>query len=271
MAICVNGDSEKPLDSLSILWNSAGKYLFLAGDKIMLITVIGRGHSGTRAMSHTLSESGVFMGNNLNVSGDLLPPDDLYEACRVMAKYVVHIGGLEWDFSRLHTMKIDPAFIRLVESYLSSVQSSTEKIKGWKIPETTLIFPWIVRLFPDIRYIYWIRDPRDNILGAHKTDDLADFGISYDPTDNIFAKRAISWRYQYEIFKATPRPDHLLEVRFEDFVLKQEKTLSLLETYLGFSLARIPVHRESVARWRTSVDLPVLPEISEVLKAFGYA
>ena len=40
----------------------------------MLITVIGRGHSGTRAMSHTLSASGVFMGAPLNVSGDLVPP-----------------------------------------------------------------------------------------------------------------------------------------------------------------------------------------------------
>ncbi len=30
-----------------------------------LVTVIGRGHSGTRAMSHTLSASGVFMGSPL--------------------------------------------------------------------------------------------------------------------------------------------------------------------------------------------------------------
>jgi hypothetical protein len=49
----------------------------------MLITVIGRGHGGTRAMSHTLSASGVDMGAPLNESGDLLPPDDMYEACRV--------------------------------------------------------------------------------------------------------------------------------------------------------------------------------------------
>jgi len=44
----------------------------------MVITVIGRGHSGTRAMSHTLSESGVFMGAKLNKSGDLIPAEDLY-------------------------------------------------------------------------------------------------------------------------------------------------------------------------------------------------
>ena len=58
-----------------------------------LVTVIGRGHSGTRAMSHTLIASGVFMGNLLNRSGDLLPPQDMYDACRVLAKYVEWQGG----------------------------------------------------------------------------------------------------------------------------------------------------------------------------------
>ena len=31
-----------------------------------LITIIGRGHSGTRAISHTLYASGVYMGRLLN-------------------------------------------------------------------------------------------------------------------------------------------------------------------------------------------------------------
>ena len=45
-------------------------------------------------------------------------------------------------------MKIDPRFTKLIESYLSSVLQSPALRKGWKIPETTLIFPWIVRMFP---------------------------------------------------------------------------------------------------------------------------
>ena len=39
-----------------------------------LITIIGRGHSGTRAMSHTLYASGVYMGRTLNRVGDKVPP-----------------------------------------------------------------------------------------------------------------------------------------------------------------------------------------------------
>ena len=54
---------------------------------MQMFTVIGRGHSGTRAMSHTLSQSGVFMGETLNKSGDLIPPQDMYEACRVIGRF----------------------------------------------------------------------------------------------------------------------------------------------------------------------------------------
>ncbi|MBT5830257.1 MAG: hypothetical protein HOH77_08685, partial [Candidatus Latescibacteria bacterium] len=59
-----------------------------------LVTIIGRGHSGTRMISHTLYASGVFMGRTINTSGDKVPPGDLYDACRVMAKYVKWNGDL---------------------------------------------------------------------------------------------------------------------------------------------------------------------------------
>lgn len=218
----------------------------------MLITIIGRGHGGTRAMSHTLSASGVDMGAQLNVSGDLIPPQDLYEACRVMARHVKHLGGLRWDTERLHTMAIDPEFTRLVESYLASVLASDAEHRGWKLPETTLILPWIVRMFPDARYLYWLRDPRDSILGRHLTDDLRDFGIDYDATDDERERRAISWCYQYQLMQSTPRPKHALDVRFEEFVLRQEPTVQRIEEFLGIPLARIEVRPDSVGRWRTA-------------------
>jgi len=98
-----------------------------------LITVIGRGHGGTRAMSHTLSASGVFMGEPLNPSGDLLPPQEMYEACRVMARFVEWQGGLQWDFRVLHTMPIPDEFTGLIERYLVAVLTSPAEQRGWKI------------------------------------------------------------------------------------------------------------------------------------------
>ena len=236
----------------------------------MMVIVIGRGHGGTRAMSHTLSESGVFMGAELNVSGDLIPPCELYDACRVISRHVTHLGGLNWDLSKLHTMPIDPEFKRLVRSYLACVLTSESEHKGWKLPETTLIYPWIVRMFPDAYYIHWVRDPRDSIIGGHVTDDLADFSIPYDHTDDLRERRAISWKYQREIVNATPPPKRVIEVRFEDFVLDQERTLVRLEEFLGMALARVPVRPESVGRWKSDTDKHDFEFLREDLLELGY-
>lgn len=240
-----------------------------------LVTIIGRGHSGTRAISHTLYASGVYMGATINRSGDLVPPQDMYEACRVLARYVEWTGDLTWDFSRLHTMPIPDEFTELLESYLKSVLSEHEKtpdaLVGWKIPETTLVYPWIVRLFPEIKYIFWIRDPRDCVLNRHITDDLKTFGIDYPPTEDIRLRRAISWKYQYELVKATPRPANWIEVRFEDFVLNQEATLTRLEEYLGIPLGRIIVRPDAVGRYKFDGDTHDFDFFAPALAGYGYA
>jgi len=235
-----------------------------------VITVIGRGHSGTRAMSHTLSASGVYMGEPLNVSGDLLPPEDMYEACRVLAKHIQWKGGLEWDWSALFAMEIDPEFTRLIQNYLVSPMSSPSEHKGWKIPETTLVFPWIVRMFPEARYIFWVRNPRDCIIGRHLTDNLMDFGIKYETTEDERLRRAISWIYQYKLVKATPKPVHWIEVRFEDFVLKQEETLRNLEEFLGFPLTRIPVNPEAIGRFVRDVENNYFDFFEPAMLEYGY-
>ena len=190
------------------------------------------------------------MGAPQNEAGDLLPAEDMYTACRVLAPHVRWLGGLEWDWSLLHAMELPAEFIQLIESYLVTVISSPAIHKGWKISETTLVYPWIARMFPEMRYIYWIRDPRDCILGEHLTDDLNDFGIPYPSTEDDRLRRAISWKYQQDLVRATPRPEHWLEVRFEVFILKQDETLARLEEFLELKLAKIPVNPEAVGRWK---------------------
>lgn len=215
----------------------------------MLVTIIGRGHSGTRAISQTLSESGIYMGEPLNKSSDLIPAQDMYQACRVFAKYVTYLGDMKWDFSKVLSMSPDPEFIALIESYLSSVLSSKCVNKGWKIPETTLVYPWIIKMFPKAYYIQWVRDPRDCIIGGHLTDDLNDFGIQYDKTEDIRRNRAISWYYQREIVKHTPVPKNTISLRFEDMVFSQEETLKKVEGFLGVPMVKIPMRTDSVGRY----------------------
>lgn len=236
-----------------------------------LTTIIGRGHGGTRAISHTLYASGVYMGQTLNASGDLVPPEAMYEACRIFARHVVRVGELEWDFSRVLAGEIPAEFIELIERYLAAVLANGSAHRGWKIPETTLCYPWIARMYPQANYIHWVRDPRDAILATHKTDDLADFGIDYPATSDIHRRRAISWLYQYQLMQATPRPARCLEVRFEDFVLNQNETLQRLEDFLGIPLARIVVRPDAVGRWRTVPGWTSARDLLEpALHAYGY-
>jgi hypothetical protein len=208
----------------------------------------------------------------------------MYQACRVFARFVQWRGGLEWDWDEVQRMEIPAEFKDLLQTYLKSVLESTAEHKGWKIPETTLVFPWIARLFPEIKYIFWIRNPRDCILGKHLTDDLNDFGILYPPVEGeaddaddgrtsvryIRSRRAISWKYQYDLVQATPKPAHWIEVRFEDFVLRQEETLARLEGFLGIPLARIPVQPEAVDRWKLDPGVNYYDFFAPGMVQYGY-
>jgi hypothetical protein len=210
------------------------------------------------------------MGAPLNRSGDLLPPQAMYDACRVFSRYVTWEGGLSWSWDRALEAEIPQDFIDLLDTYLTSVHASPAAHKGWKIPETTLVFPWIARLYPEAKYILWVRNPRDCILGRHLTDDLRDFGLAYPETEDDRRRRAISWKYQYDLIQAMPKPAHWMEVRFEDFVLDQAMTLARLEDFLRIPLARIDVKPEAVGRWRYDDGVTYYDFLEPAMRRYDY-
>ena len=237
-----------------------------------LITVIGRGHSGTRAISHTLYASGVFMGGRLNPSGDKVPPEEMYDACRVMAKYVKWKGGLCWEFSPLHTMQIDKQFEALINSYLEDVLSNESENQGLEnTGDDAGLSVDHLGCFPIFKYIHWIRDPRDCILSAPTAPTTcSDSELNISLTDDVRKRRAISWLYQYQIMQSTPKPKNYILIRFEDFVLRQEETLSRLEDFLGIPLARIIVRLEAVGRWRKDPGPYSFEFLADAMRENGY-
>jgi hypothetical protein len=234
------------------------------------VAVIGRGHGGTRLIASTLRLSGVFTGAPTNSSEDLVPPYDLYDACQIMARHVKYRGSYQWKFDKLFQVEVDEIFVALVESFLSSLVNCRHEFRGWKLPETNLIFPWIVRLLPEIKYIYWVRDPRDCILGPHRTDDLRRFNIPFRPQSDLLELRAASWKYQYDIVKATPAPKRLITIRFEDFVQNQAKELERLEEFLGLKLIPVPVDASRIAVWKHHPQYRELQFLRPAMADLGY-
>lgn len=240
-----------------------------------LIIIIGRGHSGQSVIAKTLDQSGVYMGD-VNTTWDLIPPEPLYEAVRIFGQHVKYLGDLRWNFGELADMPIPEEFTRLMAEYVQSVTASNASHKGWKIPEATLAYPWIVRMFPEAYYINWVRDPRDAILTpfANEQDcpatDMGRFGFPYPETGRYHWDRGISWKFLYDIVVKTPKPEHCLYVEFEDFVLHQEGTLAKLERFLGFPLEKIPIRPNAVGRWRMAEGFQCPEFLEEYLGRWRY-
>ena len=221
-------------------------------------------------ISQTLYSSGVFMGQNLNPSADLIPPWHMYDACRVFARYVEWKGALNWDFSKALESEIPPRFVQLVEQYLRTVLENKSEHRGWKLPEATLVYPWVERMFPETKFIFWVRNPRDGILSEHKTDDLRDFGIRYPDTEDERRRRAISWKYQHDLIHAVPKPAHWIQVRYEDFVMNQERELERLEDFLSMKLARIVVRPDRVKLFKNDDEPNFFDFLGPAMASYGY-
>jgi hypothetical protein len=212
------------------------------------------------------------MGTPLNMSWDFTPSTtgNLYDACSIVGSRVRYRGHWGWDFSRLFDEPVDSRFIDLVTSYLEPIASPAVAYRGWKLPETTLIFPWLTRLLPEVKYIFWVRDPRDCILGQHGSDDLTDYKVEMPFTSDVYEMRAISWKYQYDIVKATPPPKHWLVLRYEDFILNTKAVLGTLEEFLGIRMKAVPTYAGRVGVWTETERPMVYPFLQTALREMNY-
>jgi hypothetical protein len=231
-----------------------------------MIIIIGRGHGGTRLISQTLAASGVFMGPT-NDSGDMVPAIKMYMAASIAGSKVKQIDRYQWDFYPLVDSMPTQEYRSFVLSYIEPILQSESYQRGWKLPETILSFPWIVRMFPDARFIHWTRDPRDAILDYHLTDNLKKFNV---PTmaSSIMEKRIESWIYQRQIVDAMPPPSKMIHVRFEDFVLHQDRELFRLSNFLGIHLNKVKVLPEKVGEYKR--EKLVYAVSREILDKYGY-
>lgn len=234
--------------------------------------IIGRAHSGTRILPDAMKLSGIFMGEPLNVASDLLPTEEIYEACRIFGNYVDYKGNFRWDFTRACTIDIPEEFQTLLTHYLKPlIESNSEKV-GWKIPNNTFIYPWLTRLLPNASYIFWVRHPEGSCSTMTGVDRLEKWNI---PSKKFlfhewnYKMRVVSWKYHYDIVMHTPIPEHFLRIRFEDYVVDHEKTKKQVEEFIGTPLNSIPLNQQKVGDYSKQLKKKY-PFLEEAMSDLGY-
>ena len=219
-------------------------------NKPSTVIVIGRAHSGTRILPDAMKDTGIYFGEPLNVASDLMPPDKMYEACRIFGPYVDRVDKYEWSFERALNAAIPKEFVQKLEEYLASLINSDAEKLGWKIPNSNLIYPWLVRLLPEAKFIYWSRHPEGSTAVMMGIDRLEKWNVPCKKFlfhDFNYKMRAISWKYHVDIVHQTPKPKHFLQIRFEDYIANQVEVKQQVETFVNSKLKMLELNPTKAA------------------------
>ncbi len=164
-----------------------------------------------------------------------------------------------------------------------------------KNPSVTLFLAAFIRIFPEIKILIALRDPRDVVLSCFMqcyvpvTSSCAPY-LSLEATTEGYAHTAEEWKILSSMIK-----NPWLEVRYEDVVADLESVSRRVLDFLGVSWdssvlrfdehargkrlrsptyadATQPVYKRALGRWRNYQKYlePVLHRLEPFVKALGY-
>jgi hypothetical protein len=183
-------------------------------------------------------------------------------------------------------------YFRCMERFLR--QPIGERLLLDKNPALNALIPMVVRVFPEVRLLVALRDPRDVVLSSFMQSlpltPISSAFLSLEETVRQYASTLGFWLVMRERLE-----DRWIEVRYEDMVddlagvarstlrfLDVEFVESVLRFHdhaLGkrvkspsYAEVRKPVYRSAVGRWRnygTHLE-PYLDGLDRFVRAFGY-
>lgn len=186
------------------------------------------------------------------------------------------------------------------ERYFRSMELCLNKPIGDRLlidknPPITLNIPAFIRVFPEIKILFALRDPRDVVLSCFMqcyvpvTSNTAPY-LSLEDTSEGYAYMSEEWKIFSSLMK-----NPWLEVRYEDVVADLEsisrQVLDFLDVSWDPSVLRFdeharrkrvrspsyadvtqPVYKRALGRWRNYQKYlePYLSKLGPFVKAFGY-
>ncbi|MCB1094547.1 MAG: sulfotransferase [Verrucomicrobiae bacterium] len=192
----------------------------------------------------------------------------------------------------VHIQQARDTYISMTEAFLR--EPLDERVLLDKNPELTMILPAIVRMFPEIKVIVALRDPRDVCLSCFMQPlPMNSVSASYLSIESTFKKYASvmdTWLHIRPMLQAP-----WMETRYEDNVVNLEKEAATALEFLGlpwdpqvlnfherarqkhvrsptYEAVTQPVHNRAVGRWRNYQKFiePHLNILGPYADAFGY-
>lgn len=209
------------------------------------VVLIGRGGGGTRLLSQMVSSFGIFMGNEISDSFDSV------EWVETVYKLVIENltapfeNGSARDFFWRNKVRATAAGI------LNKGEKNPVDPWGWKLPETTLIVPQIIRYFPNAKFVHLVRHPvasccrrthmtsrmNTRMGAASLTAAYAHIGrpIEHLNVDSRHIHNAASWAHQVDMALdalGILEDNRALLIKYEDICSNLDKLKSLLQRFL---------------------------------------
>lgn len=217
-----------------------------------IYTILTMGASGSTPLAYSLHYSGVKLGEKCDkVDGNQGWASAVNYVREVpeITKYYKYTGNYCWDFSEAINTEPSQKFIDNIMFYLSDIMNSDYDKIGWKIPYTLPTFPWLLKMFPDIKIIINVRDPRDYMfqgktLGTNFFSKCRIENANIDDDNKTYLKTALSWKLGYDLIRQTIEQTgfkNYFYVRLEDFTFDQIYASSRISDFLGFEFKPIPI------------------------------
>ncbi len=201
-----------------------------ARDALEPLILLGRGGSGTRLLSALAASNGVFLGNALNVTADSVEwVPDIYDLAIECSTVGIDVGSPRDAYWRARLR-------RTAKQILAAAGLPSDVVWGWKLPETMLALPQVLRAFPRARIIHLVRHPiASSLRRTHMTSRMSNpvgavvlppayIACGLDPqninSDEPYLHNAATWSYQvgsvWRVLTKTFCADRVFQLRYEE-------------------------------------------------------
>ncbi len=202
-------------------------------------------------------------------------------------------AGILWgkEYHELWSEHLEKAALPMIRSYYEAIASQEHRgsLRYWgdKHPHHDVCIPFLLEHYPDARFIFTQRDPRDSICSICEMNHWH------------FEKALTVWRNmseRYEKAFASFGPDRLYRITYEDLVHDGRGEITALLEWLDLDMdphlqealrhyqmhdahertqARVDFKKKSIGRWRSELTdhdrQLALSEIGQYIDRYGYA